>query len=85
MDWQKYNPPVAAADLLAACPSVTIAGSVPELVDLACGGAHQDRFEVTFETNGAGKVVEAVVVRVRNGIAANYLEPYCGAATLTAW
>jgi hypothetical protein len=76
MEWKKYNPPVAAAEVLAACPCVTIAGSIPELVDLACGGAHQDRFEVAFEANGTGKVVEAVVVRVRNGIAANYLEPY---------
>jgi hypothetical protein len=76
MEWQKYNPPADAADVLSACPSLTIAGSIAELVDLACGGAHSDRYEVAFEANGSGKVVEATVARVRNGVAANYVEPY---------
>lgn len=76
MDWRKYNPPVDAADILSKCPSLVIASSVAELVDLACGGSGSDSFEVAFDVNGLGKVVEATVARVRNGVAANYIEPY---------
>lgn len=76
MDWQRYNPPAEAAAVLAMCPGLTIASTVAELVDFACGGADSDHFEVAFDTNGKGTIVEAVVARVRNGVAANYLEPY---------
>jgi hypothetical protein len=76
MEWQKYNPPRDAATVLSACPSLTIASTVAELVDLACGGPTSDTFEVAFETPEFGRTVEALVVRVRNGVAANYIEPY---------
>ncbi len=76
MNWQKYNPPIEAASILVECPDLRIASSVADLVDLACGGPHSDSFDVTFETNGLGNVLEATVVRVRNGVSANYIEPY---------
>ncbi|MCU0493344.1 MAG: DUF4914 family protein [Chloroflexaceae bacterium] len=76
MDWRKYNPPGDAAAVLAACPQVTIASTVAELVDLACGGPKSDSFEVTFALPNGEQVREATVARVRNGVAANYLEPY---------
>lgn len=76
MDWQRYNPPAEAANVLASCPGLTIASTVSELVDFACGGADSDSYEVAFDTNGMGTIVEATVARVRNGVAANYLEPY---------
>ena len=76
MNWQKYHPPAEAAEILTACPSLTIAQSIAELVDLACGGARSGRFEVAYEVAEKGRVVEATVARVRNGVAANYPEPY---------
>lgn len=76
MEWWKYNPPLDAAAVLSASPQVTIASTIEQLVDLACGGPDSDSFEVAFEVPGMGTVVEASVARVRNGIAANYLEPY---------
>lgn len=76
MDWWKYNPPLDAADVLTAAPQVTIASTVQELVDLACGGPNSDSFEVAYDVPGMGPVLEAVVSRVRNGVAANYVEPY---------
>lgn len=76
MEWRKYNPPSDAVAVLSTCPQVTIAGTVVDLVDLACGGPQSDNFEVAFETPGFGKVVEATAARVRNGVAANYVEPY---------
>ncbi len=76
MHWQKYNPPPETADILTAAPGVVIAGSVEELLTLACGSDNQDQFQVAYDTPGKGLFVEANVARVRNGIVANYTEPY---------
>jgi hypothetical protein len=75
-DWRKYNPPLEAAAILSECPSLVIASSTADLVDLACGGPHSNYFEVVYDIPGKGRVVEATVARVRNGVAANYTEPY---------
>jgi hypothetical protein len=72
--WERYNPPAEIGAVLSAAPSVTIASTVDELVELACNGSQT--FEVTFDTPDHGQVLEATVVRVRNGISANYVEPY---------
>ncbi|MCC6696400.1 MAG: DUF4914 family protein [Candidatus Hydrogenedentes bacterium] len=74
--WKKMNPPSEAVALLSACPKVTVVSRSSELIDLACGGADSDSFEVSYDVPGRGKVVEARVVRVRNGVSANYEEPY---------
>lgn len=76
MKWQKYNPPPEIAEILAACPQLTIASHADELIDLACGGADSDSFEVVYDIEGQGQVVEVEVARVRNGISVNYTEPY---------
>lgn len=72
-----FELPEDVASLLARAPSVTIPQSVDELYDLAL----RDRdargwHEVAYDVEGKGRVVEAKVCRVKNGIAANYLEPY---------
>ena len=76
MKWTKYNPPPEAAALLEQCPSVTLAGSIHELIDAACGGADSDCFEVVYDVANKGRVVEATVVRARNGVVVNYVDPY---------
>jgi hypothetical protein len=69
--------PAATADLLDSAPSVTVAQTVDELVELAVRDAGSDGWhEVAFDVPGKGRVVEARACRVKNGIAANYLEPY---------
>lgn len=75
-DWQKLNPPPAVAELLAGAPGVTVPATLAELVDLAVGGPDRDFYEVAYDVPGKGRVVEATVARVRNGISANYVEPY---------
>lgn len=70
------NPPKDAADILSASPKVTVVGQSLDLIDLACGGSDSSAFEVSYDVPKKGKVVEAHVVRVRNGVAANYVEPY---------
>lgn len=62
--------------LLKAAPSVTVAGTTAELIEMACGGVGKDGMEVGYDVPGRGHVVEAVVARVRNGVAANYQDPY---------
>lgn len=75
-NWQKYHPPVEAADILTNCKRVSVASGTKELIDMACGGPKSDYFEVSYEVPGKGLITEATVARVRNGVAANYPEPY---------
>ncbi len=74
--WRLFNPPPEVQAILEACPSVTVAGDTIELKELACGGPDSDYFEVTYDVPGKGKVVEATVARVRNGVCANYTDVY---------
>lgn len=62
--------------VIQAAPRITIPETREELIDLALGGAENDRFEVGYEVPGRGYVAEAEVVRAANGVAVNYLESY---------
>lgn len=63
-------------ELLEKAPSVKVVESVEELFDLACGKLDSDYLEVLYDLPDGRKIVEATVARVRNGIVANYPEPY---------
>jgi len=76
MDWKIFHPPAEAAEVLAKARKVVVAGTPGELIDLACGGPANKAFEVGYEVPGRGWILEATVARVRNGVAANYTEPY---------
>lgn len=76
MDWRTLKLPVDARLILEAAPKVTFAENIAQLIDLACGGPGSQSFEVSYDVPGQGRVVEAQVVRVRNGVSANYLDPY---------
>ena len=71
-----FRLPVEVATLLSGCPGYLVAGSVGELLELACRDAIEGWHEVAYDVPGKGRIVEARVCRVRNGIAANYPEPY---------
>lgn len=63
--------------ILDACPGYAIARSVDELVRLSTRDAKPDGWQdVAFDVPGKGRVVEAEVCRVSNGIAANYTDAY---------
>jgi hypothetical protein len=68
--------PAEVSDLLGSCPSFKLAGSIQDLLDLAVPIENDGWHEVSYDVPGRGPVVEARVCRSRNGIAANYLEPY---------
>jgi len=74
--WEKLNPPEAVREIFMACPEVVVASTVEELVDLACGGKGSQSFETAYTLPDGRRVVEAITVRVRNGISVNYTEPY---------
>jgi hypothetical protein len=64
------------ARLLQTAPSFQIADNVTQLQELACQNMATDRFEVKYELPNGDTVHEVTVVRVKNGIAVNYTEPY---------
>ncbi|MHB1319768.1 MAG: DUF4914 family protein, partial [Anaerolineae bacterium] len=63
-------------DVLLNCRSLTIAESVEQLTELALGDSGSGPFEVGYYVPGRGWVREVTVVRARNGVAANYVDPY---------
>ncbi len=72
--WLAKVPELAA--LLAQAPAVHWPGTRAELVDIVFGTPKRDRITIAYDIPGRGRVVEAVVIRCRNGIAVNYAEPY---------
>jgi hypothetical protein len=74
-DISRLNLPSVVLDVLNSCPSYVVAENVEQLVDMACPDG-SDWQEVAYEVPGQGKVVEARVCRLRNGISANYEDIY---------
>jgi len=68
--------PSNIVDLLDGCKSYTVFNSTDDLMDAATISKENVEFNVSYEVPGKGKVSEAIVRRVKNGIAANYIEPY---------
>lgn len=62
--------------ILEAAPSLTMVDSREELMDLALGSKVDNQFEVAYDVPEKGRYVEAIVHRVRNGVAVNYVESY---------
>lgn len=72
-----FKLPTEAAEILRRCPGFSLASTVDQLIALSIRDAGPDGWhDVAYEVPGKGSVVEARACRVRNGIAANYLEPY---------
>lgn len=71
-----FKLPLSVERILAACPKFTVASTRQQLLELATRDAKNGIHEVAYDIPGRGRVVEATVCRVKNGIAANYVEPY---------
>ena len=75
--WERLDLSDELREVFSSAPSVTFAGSAAELAKLALAYADESGVqEVSYDVPGRGYVAEAQVFKVRNGIAANYLEPY---------
>jgi hypothetical protein len=71
-----FQLPTELQEVLQACPNYIVARNVTDLLNLAVRDAVNGVHEVTYEVPGKGRVLEVTVCRVKNGIAANYAEPY---------
>ncbi len=71
-----YKLPPETEAILAAAPSVIVGTSTAQLAELAVRDAVNGWQKVAYDVPGRGEVVEAEVCRVKNGIAANYVECY---------
>ncbi|HME54537.1 MAG TPA: DUF4914 family protein [Candidatus Lokiarchaeia archaeon] len=77
MTLDKLILPDDVADLVRNAKSCTIVSTEKELYDLSCPEVNENGvFEVAYDVPDVGRVVEATVVRARNGIVINYMEPY---------
>jgi hypothetical protein len=79
-DWPKLpgiKLPSELVDIINHCPSCAVAGNANQLLELAVRNVGPDNYhDVAYDIPGKGTIVEARVCRVRNGLSANYLEPY---------
>ena len=55
---------------------VILAESREDLLDLSLGRSNKNTYDVAYDTPGHGLIVEASVVRCKNGISVNYTDPY---------
>ena len=63
-------------ELLESCKGFRVFPSTLELADASTGGREQSEYKVKYTIQDRGEVTEALVHRVKNGIAVNYPEPY---------
>lgn len=68
--------PADTVDILINCPNYTVFNTVEEIAEAAVGGPGRNSFEVKYDIPGKGIVSEAIVHKVNNGVAANYVDPY---------
>lgn len=72
----KINLPDDLREVLAGAPKVTWFSTSEELLEASCSGPADGYTEVAYDVPGKGRVVEATVAQVRNGLVGNYPEPY---------
>ncbi|MCX7803839.1 MAG: DUF4914 family protein, partial [Planctomycetota bacterium] len=70
------RPPAELREIFEACKCLRAASTIDELVVVSYGGDVNRLFETAYELPDGRRVVEAVTAKVRNGIVANYVEPY---------
>lgn len=68
--------PQDVRELLEAQRNLIVPESREELFDLSMGEKYQKKFQVAYEVKGKGPVVEATVVRCKNGLSINYMDMY---------
>jgi len=86
-DWTSLSLPASVCEVLASAPAIFVPNTREDLLNWSLGrdsGAtdwgldnrdDKGEYEVAFEVPGKGRVVEAVVMKARNGLSVNYPEP----------
>ncbi len=73
---RKLNLPEYVQDILNQSQGVVIPKSRNELLTLAMGGSENITFDIDYEVEGKGRVLEATATKCKNGIVVNYMEDY---------
>ena len=73
---RKLNLPEYVQDILNQSQGVIIPKTRNELLTLAMGNDENISFDVEYEVEGKGKVLEATATKCKNGIVINYMEDY---------
>lgn len=73
---KKIQLPQNVIDVLKNCKKATFYESTDDLCIASTNGIENNEWDVKYDIPGKGEVIEANVHRVKNGIAANYIEPY---------
>jgi len=68
--------PENAKDVLSSNGQFKFFNSTQEIIEVVTGDPNSSSFEVKYDVPGKGEYVEAVVNRIKNGVSANYTEPY---------
>lgn len=62
--------------ILASCSKVIVPKTREELIGLSFGSNQEDNFNVEYNVEGHGTIIEATVTRCKNGAVVNYMEDY---------
>ncbi len=85
--WAELDLPEAVREVLSAAPLVQTPETRAQLMDWALGRSSGDtdwtlgnrddhgQYEAVFQAPGAGRIVEAVITKARNGLAINFPDP----------
>lgn len=71
--WRQWKINEEVKDVLNSAASIVIAKSRDDLFDLASGGG-KDSFSVEYQLEDGRNILEAVVVKCKNGLSINYLD-----------
>lgn len=74
--WQGWNICDELKEIFNKSENIILPESREELMDMAVGGKGNVAFQVTYDVKGKGEITEAEVIKCKNGIAVNYLDPY---------
>lgn len=75
-NWENLGLPAEIAEVLRGAPSLRFPSSRADLFATALGRQENGPYAVAYDVPGRGPVVEATVVRCRNGLVINYAESY---------
>ena len=64
-------------EVIQSAPKITVPESRDQIIEMAMGNDKSNKvFEVAYDVDGVGRVVEATVTRCKNGVSINYLDSY---------
>lgn len=75
-DYEKLKLPPYIVDILKGSKGVIIPKTREELLELAMGSSVNTVFDVAYEIQGKGRVLEATVTKCKNGVVVNYVDDY---------